>query len=206
MTPPFRRVLWTLPVAFGLWFFTFAVPVGNFWLKISISAALLASLGLKLSHGERSERFTFKTRHLWLGPLSAIVLYGVFWFGKEVSSFLFPFAPGQISNIYVTKTQLDPVWIGFLLLFVMGPAEEIYWRGFVQRTLSRRLGAMAGVLLTSAIYALVHVFALNLMLVTAAAICGLFWGWLYEREQTLTPLIISHSLWDVLIFVIFPLN
>jgi membrane protease YdiL (CAAX protease family) len=201
-----RLVFWTWPLAFGLWFFAFAVPAGNFWPKISISAALLASLGLKLSHGERSGLLTVRTRHLWLGPLSAVVLYGIFWLGKVLSSIIFPFASGEISNIYLNKTELDPFIIGLLLLFIMGPAEEIYWRGFVQRTLSRRLGAMTGVLLTSAIYALVHVFALNLMLVIAAAVCGLFWGWLYQREQSLIPLIISHSLWDVLIFVIFPLN
>ena len=86
----------------------------------------------------------------------------------------------------------------------MGPAEEIYWHGFVQRTFSRRFGAVAGVLLTAIIYAAVHVVALNGMLVIAAAVCGLFWGWLYQREQSLVPVIFSHSLWDVLVFVLFP--
>ena len=103
------------------------------------------------------------------------------------------------------KSQLDAVLIGLLLAFFMGPAEEIYWHGFVQRRLVGRFGVMAGVLGTAAVYALVHVASLNPMLILAAGVCGLFWGILYQREQSLIPLIISHSLWDVMIFVWFPM-
>ena len=199
-------VLWTFPLAFFLWLLTFAVPVGNFWLKLILSASLLAVLGLGWSRNHWTILFRFRLRHLWLGPLSAIVLYGIFWLGKEGSTLLFPFASKQISNVYLSKSQLDLRMIGLLLLFVMGPAEEIYWHGFVQRTLVGRFGPAAGVFLTAAVYSLVHVVALNLMLLVAAAVCGLFWGWLYQREQSLIPVILSHSIWDVLIFVIFPLS
>ena len=206
MTPLLRSALWTLPVALGLWFLTFAVPVGNFWVKLCISASILATTGLILSRGEWKSLFGFKRRHLWVGPVSALVLYGVFWLGNEVSSVLFPFASKEISSIYVNKTQLPSIAIGLLLVFVMGPAEEIYWHGFIQRTFSHRYGAFAGVLLTTAVYAVVHVVALNVMLFVAAAVCGLFWGVLYQREQSLIPVIISHSLWDLIIFVLFPLH
>ena len=40
----------------------------------------------------------------------------------------------------------------------------------------------------------------------AAAVCGLFWGLLYLREGSLVPVMISHALWDVMTFVLFPLN
>jgi len=88
----------------------------------------------------------------------------------------------------------------------MGPAEEIYWRGFVQETLSGRFGPMTSLLVTSAIYALIHVFAFNFMLFVAAAVCGLFWGLLYLREESLIPVMISHALWDLMTFVLFPFN
>ena len=83
--------------------------------------------------------------------------------------------------MYVTKAELNPAVIGLLLFFIMGPAEEIYWRGFVQETLTGRFGRTTGLLVTSAIYALVHIFAFNFMLLIAAAVCGLFWGLLYLR-------------------------
>ena len=201
-----RPVLWTLPLAFLLWLFTFAIPLGNFWLKLTLSASVLAILGLKSSQNHWRALFHFELRHLWLGPLSAILLYGIFWMGKEFSTLLFPFASKQISNVYFNKAQLDVRAIGFLLFFIMGPAEEIYWHGFVQRVFSERFGPLAGIVLTTVVYSLVHVVALNMMLLAAAAVCGLFWGWLYQREQSLIPVILSHSIWDVIIFVIFPLS
>jgi membrane protease YdiL (CAAX protease family) len=204
--PPLRSVGWTLSLAFGLWFVTFAVPAGNFWLKLCASATVLALVGLRLSWEERTTLFAFKPRHLWVGLGSALALYGIFWMGKQISGLIFPFAQREISNIYVNKAQLDPLRIGILLFFIMGPAEEIYWHGYVQRTLGLRLGAVRGVLITAVFYTLVHISAFNAMLALAAGLCGLFWGLLYLREKSLIPVIISHSLWDVILFVLFPLN
>jgi hypothetical protein len=88
----------------------------------------------------------------------------------------------------------------------MGPAEEIYWRGFVQETLGGRLGKTGSLLLTSSIYALVHIVAFNFMLLVAAAVCGLFWGLLFLRERNLVTVMLSHALWDVMTFVLLPFS
>jgi membrane protease YdiL (CAAX protease family) len=206
MNPSLRTVYATIPAAFVLWFFIFALPVGNFWLKLTGSASLLAAIGLVSSRNELKALFLFKVRHLWVGVLSALLLYGIFWVGKLVANLLFSFAPEQIESVYASKTQLDAVWIGLLLLLVMGPAEEIYWHGFVQRRLTGRYGATAGVLATAVVYTLVHAVSLNFILVAAAGICSLYWGLLFQREKILIPLIISHALWDFLIFVLFPMK
>jgi len=206
MNPSLRTVYATIPAAFVLWFFIFALPVGNFWLKLTCSASLLAAIGLVSSRNEIKALFVFKIRHLWVGALSALILYGIFWVGKLAANLLFSFAPGQIESVYASKTQLDAVWIGLLLLLVMGPAEEIYWHGFVQRRLTGRYGATVGVLATAVVYTLVHVVSLNFMLIAAAGVCGLYWGLLFQREKNLIPLIISHALWDFLIFVLFPMT
>lgn len=200
-----RSVYLSLAAAFVLWFFIFACPVGNFWIKLIFSASLLAAIGLISSRRERKSLFAFKIRYLWVGIGSALLLYGIFWIGKETANLLFSFAPGQIASVYATKTQLDAALIGILLVLLMGPAEEIYWHGFVQRRLVGRYGARNGVLGTAAVYALVHAVSLNPMLILAAGVCGLYWGLLFQREQNLIPLIISHSLWDLLIFVLFPM-
>jgi len=206
MNSSLRSVYTSLAVAFVLWFFIFAFDFGNFWIKLICSASLLAAIGLISGRREIKALFAFKIHHLWVGIISALALYGIFWIGKETANLLFSFAPGQIASVYATKTQLDAVLIGFSLVFLMGPAEEIYWHGFVQRRLVGRYGAKTGVLGTAAVYALVHTVSLNPMLILAAGVCGLYWGLLYQREQNLIPLIISHSLWDLLIFVLFPMS
>lgn len=205
MNRTLRPVYLSLAAAFVLWYFTFAYPAGNFWLKLTLSASLLAAVGLIAGRREMKALFAFKARHLWVGVGSALVLYGIFWAGNALATLLFPFAPGQIASVYATRSQLDAVLIGFALVLVMGPAEEIYWHGFVQRCLVGRYGPWTGVLVTAAVYALVHAVSLNPMLVLAAGVCGLYWGLLYQREQNLVALIISHSLWDLLIFVLFPM-
>ena len=200
------RLALTVGGAFLLWFVTFAIPVGNFWMKLSASALVLALLGLGSVLNARGRLFQVTVRAIVVGVLSAVLLYVIFWAGKELSVALFPFASREIGNVYVTKTQLSPVAIGLLLFFIMGPAEEIYWRGFVQESLNGRLGKTGGLLLTSGIYALVHIVAFNFMLLVAAAVCGLFWGLLFLREKNLVTVMLSHSLWDVMTFVLFPFS
>ena len=54
--------------------------------------------------------------------------------------------------------------------------------------------------------ALVHIWAMNFMLVAAAAVVGGVWGLIYRfRPDLLWTLIISHALWDVLVFLVWPI-
>lgn len=195
-------------LAAGLWFITFGLADwGNFWVKISISAAILALISYFVMGGERAQNFEFKQRHIWLGVGSAVILYGFFALGDFVLRSLFPgFAPAEIDNVYARREGTDAIWIALLLLFVTSPSEEIFWRGFLQRVLVRKIGPMAGLFLATAIYALVHIWTLNLSLMLAAFTAGLVWGWIYLSERTLVPVIISHALWTVTIFIIIPLH
>ena len=55
-------------------------------------------------------------------------------------------------------------------------------------------------------YALVHIWALNFMLVVSAAVVGGVWGLLYRLwPKSLWTLIVSHAVWDVVVFLIFPI-
>ena len=44
------------------------------------------------------------------------------------------------------------------------------------------------------------------MLVLAAGVCGLFWGFLYLRTGSLLINLVSHTAWDIAIFLLFPMN
>jgi membrane protease YdiL (CAAX protease family) len=91
-------------------------------------------------------------------------------------------------------------------MFWIGPAEEIFWRGLVQHELAAKYGAVFGYFVSSLLYAGIHIFALNFMLLMASLICGLFWGALFLKYKSVWPGIISHALWDVAIFVVFPMT
>jgi NADPH:quinone reductase-like Zn-dependent oxidoreductase len=62
----------------------------------------------------------------------AAALYNVFCVGRIVSTALFPFAAGQIENIYATRSQASPAMIATALITWNGPSEEVFWRGGVK--------------------------------------------------------------------------
>jgi membrane protease YdiL (CAAX protease family) len=195
----------TVLLAAVFWFVTFYLTWSSFWIKISFSAATLAILSLLLQP-RRKEPIRFDARAAALGLVSAAVLYFIFWTGKAVSSLILPFSGGQIGGIY-DKGAGTPMWmIALLLFFVTGPSEELYWRGYLQKNLTTRFGQWQGWLLATTLYAAVHIWSLNFMLVGAAAVAGAFWGAMYWRLKNLAPVIISHSIWSAVIFAVFPMH
>ncbi len=196
--------IFTLLIAAILWYIMFVIKPMNFWIEMSLSISILVILGLL----KKNDLFKFdkiQLRHIVVGVVSAIILYFVFYAGNIVSGWIFPFKDAQILSVYSNKTQSNPILIGMLLLFIIGPGEEIFWRGFIQNTLVAKLGENKGYIFAVLLYAGVHITTGNIMLVIAALVCGLFWGWLYKRERSLIPIIISHALWDIGIFLLFPL-
>lgn len=148
----------------------------------------------------------FDWRQLLGGLLLAAVLWGVFWIGDKLSSLMFSFARNQVDSIYGMKTGL-PLWfIALLLLLVIGPAEEIFWRGYVQRRLSVRWGENIGFIASTIIYTLIHIWSFNFMLIMSALVCGVIWGYLYRLQPKWLPaLIVSHAVWDTCVFVLLPI-
>ena len=198
-----------IAVAALLWFVMFSpltAPRLNFWYAMSASAVVLIAISTILRR-EWLADFRPTPLRIAAGIAIAAVLWGIFWLGDVLSQWLFSFAGAQVDNIYAMKSDARPLTIALLLLLLIGPAEEIFWRGFVQNSLMRRWGANAGFLVTTAVYALVHVWSGNFMLVMAALVVGFCWGIIYRfRPDSLTALIISHAVWDACAFVIFPFH
>jgi hypothetical protein len=135
----------------------------------------------------------------------AILLYVIFVIGSWVSRQVLPFAPDQIASVYEIS-ETAPRWVVVTLLAVIiAPCEEIFWRGYIQSTLAFNVGDARGWLLMAAAYALVHAWSWNLMLVGSALVGGLFWGFMFYRLKSLIPCIISHVLWDLAVFVYYPI-
>lgn len=205
-----RRTLAPVGVALLLWFVMFSpwtAPHLNFWLTMALSGVILSTLSLTLSPDLRTSlRKNFRPYDLLLGVALGALLWCIFWVGDKVAVWMFPFADGEIGSIYSMRDGNDYLLIGALLLFVVGPAEEIFWRGFVQENLSKIGTPTRAFIATTAIYALCHLWAMNFMLIVAAAVAGGVWGLLYRLyPQRLWTLIISHAVWDVAVFLIFPI-
>ncbi len=193
-----------------LWFVMFSPWTSeqvNFWYTMTISGTTLIGLSLWFSKGNSLPRLDGKNtiKAVVLGLLIAVILWLVFFVGDKVSQLIFPFARPQVDGIYGMKGETSPVFIALALLLIIGPAEEIFWRGYIQCTLQQRLGSNWGFIVATLIYTLIHVWSFNFMLIMAALVCGVCWGGLYRlRPQWLPALIVSHAIWDAVAFVIFP--
>ena len=208
-----RLILAVLTAAL-LWFWMFSPWTQgkpNFWLIMSCAAVILT--GLAVTFSTDLERLRPVEKPLWqlLGGIAlAFALWGIFWVGDKASAALFDFARPEVDAVYAMKTGLPSWAIAVLLLFLIGPAEEFFWRGYVQHTLERLCGGRQpkdrALLMTAAVYALVHIWSLNFMLVMAALVAGLVWGLVYRFcPKALPALIVSHAIWDVLVFILLPI-
>jgi len=79
---------------------------------------------------------------------------------------------------------------------VIRPAEELFWRGFVQ--------GRAGYLTATALYGGAHLVTENATLIGAATIAGAYWGLLRAVGVPLGALVVSHVAWDIWIFLVAP--
>ena len=141
-----------------------------------------------------------------LGAGIAAVLWGIFFAGDRISSALFGFARPQVELIYGIKEGISPWLLSALLLLLIGPAEELFWRGYIQRTLSEKWDADKGAAVTLAAYTVVHLPSGNFMLTAAAFTAGLVWGLLYRFfPEKIRAIVISHAIWDAAVFVWFPI-
>ena len=203
-----KRLIFTLITAFVLWslmFLPLTAPRFDFWTMMAGSALILTALATLFAPAWW-ERLHFTRENIAFGLAIAVLLWVVFWVGDKASSWLFDFARPQVDSIYTIKEGSSPVVISLLLLLLIGPAEEIYWRGYVQERLTRKYGANRGYLLATAAYTLVHVPSCNFMLVMAAMVCGIAWGGLYRLfPDRFTAIVISHAVWDAAVFVWFPI-
>jgi CAAX protease family protein len=145
-----------------------------------------------------------RLRDLASGLGSATALYGIFLVGDRMARRIMPAGEREIGSIYELRRAAPRPAITAALALAIGPGEELFWRGLVQRNLQQRFGRLRGWLLAASIYGAVHFVSENLTLTGAATTAGLFWGALYARDQRLAPLIISHISWDIWIFLVAP--
>jgi len=190
--------------AFVIWYFLFAVAGTPFWVVIAAATFVLGGGTLIVYRDTLNGARRTWTAFAILGVVSAVLLYGIFAIGNEAVRAILATGAQQVENVYATKAQAQPMLIGLLLLFIIGPGEELFWRGWVQRSLMAKLGPFRGFVVTTLIYIAIHIPAMNLTLVGASAVAGAFWGWMYLRYNHIGPGLVSHALWDVSVFILFP--
>lgn len=201
---PFTAIV----IAAVLWFVMFSpwtAPHVNFWVMMTFSGLTLTAYSTWASPGWWKD-IRLDLGNILLGVVLAAVLWGVFWVGDKLSSLMFDFARPQVDMIYGMKEGENPWVLTVLMLFIIGPAEEIFWRGYLQKSFSKKWNPNIGFIVTTLMYSLVHVSKFNFMLIMAAAVAGFVWGLAYRfYPEKFGAILLSHALWDCAVFIWFPI-
>ena len=163
----------------------FRGPRDRFWARMTLTAAGLGSWALLTS---RRGRIGFRCVSC----------------GDRFARRYVPTGDADIRDIYALRRLRPRAEIATRLALVIGPAEEVFWRGLVQEALMRRYGRWPGAALAAAAYGGVHVTSGNFTLLGAAATAGAHWCVLYAARVPLGALIVSHVAWDIWIFLVQP--
>ncbi len=197
-----KVLLGGLAAAFGAFALTFRGPRPQFWNRMTLTGLSLGSLSLASRPELRKTRIGPKDVAAGLG--SAAVLYIIFRVGDKLARAIMPNGAAEIDDIYKLQNLGSKKGLAARLITIIGPAEELFWRGLVQGTLAEALGKPAGWALATAAYGGAHLVTGNVTLIGAAAVAGGYWGGLYAAGVPMGALIVSHAAWDVYIFLIAP--
>jgi hypothetical protein len=208
------RLVFVVALAAALFtglFATGGVGAFDFWWWMGTNAVVLLAAGFLLDPtyipALRDDLRTHPLAKIAGGLVSAAVLYGVFWVGNRVLRAVIGSPAGEgIDHVYGFKEGATLVRVALTIAMLIGPTEEVFWRGLLQRNLALRLGPGRALAVATALYAGVHIASGNPVLVLAALVCGLFWGWMYLRWKSVLMNVVSHTVWDLLAFLVLPFH
>ncbi|WP_435098038.1 CPBP family intramembrane glutamic endopeptidase [Halarchaeum sp. P4] len=138
----------------------------------------------------------------WVGALAALIVIGI-----VLQSTGAPTASNQIANYGLEHPEVLLLLIPLSFLLV-GPGEELLFRGVVQGTLRERFGAVPAVLIASLIFASVHFTSLSgalagrVVTIAALFVISLFLGALYEYTENLTVPALVHGAYNATQFLV----
>lgn len=146
----------------------------------------------------------------WVGAAYVLAILSVFGASVVVGLTGARPAPNQLSELGIAEPALLLLLVP-ISLFLVGPGEELLFRGAVQGTLRRTFGPIGAVVIAAAIFASVHFMALTggvgprLTTIAILFLPSLVFGAAYERTGNLVVPALVHGLYNstlaVLLFV-----
>ncbi|GAC1699183.1 MAG: hypothetical protein NVS9B6_10580 [Candidatus Limnocylindrales bacterium] len=191
-----------LAIAYGAFGLTFRGPKTRFWQRMTNTGAILGTLAI--ASDASLQRPKLRPRDLALGLGIAAGLYGIFQVGDRMARRILPAGDQNIGDIYELRGLRPKGEIALRLAAVVGPAEELFWRGLVQRSALRRFGLLPGIGLSAGAYGGAHLVTGNPALIGAATVAGIYWSIWAALGAPMAALVTSHVVWDIWIFLLAP--
>jgi uncharacterized protein len=193
------RLILGLVCAHALIYFSFH-DRAIFW--YIFTGSILALIAYSKFQGDVDDEASFG-QYILIGAISGFLLYFLFWLGiKGFELFHIPHQK-DINRLYKWFAP-HLFWHYIALILVAAPGEELFWRGFIQKKLMNYFKPAVSIAAAALLYATVHIYSGSFLLILAALVSGLIWGTLYYWKKSMPLAIVSHIIFDLMIFVIAP--
>ncbi|MBP3038398.1 CPBP family intramembrane metalloprotease [Bacillaceae bacterium Marseille-Q3522] len=167
-----------------------------------VTACVLFLISYSIFHEEIEDRIS-PSQYFIVGTISGLLLFGLFWAGFQIINlFHLPY----INSIEALYKRFAPsaLWHYIVLMLIIIPGEEIFWRGFVQKRLAKMMKTSWAIVAASLLYASVQLYSGFAIHFIAALIAGTFWGILYAWKKSMPLVIVSHLIFDLFLFLLLP--
>jgi len=116
------------------------------------------------------------------------------------------FVPIEVPSWFVEmlkpKDALDLAVFLALTWILIGPCEELFFRGLVQGSITRWRGSKAGIVAGAALFGVAHFDPSLWFRIPATVLLGLVYGVVCDRRRSLFPAAVAHALNDSIAFIL----
>ena len=193
------RLIFGLLIVHILIYFSFHDKV-IFW--YIFTGSILVLIAYSMFQGDVDDESSF-FQYIFIGAISGLLLYAIFWVGHMlIGVFSLPFDK-EIRKLYKWYAP-SLFWQYMALILVAAPGEELFWRGFVQKRLMNYFKPITAILIGACLYASVSIYSGSTLLIFASLVSGVIWGMLYLWKKSMPLIIVSHIIFDLMIFMVLP--
>jgi|GEM_PF-6991544 len=187
-----------------VYLFLFRSNLQYFWYSLASTGVMLAMLALFWG-GKVMGKKDFRSSDLILGIGGGSLLYilsvGMAWLLERV----FPLYGKQITEIYSWAEGYNLSLLVLMIIFLVGPGLEVFWRGMMTNWLISAWNVKWGIILSVFAATFVYLPSLSLTLICAGLLLNIVCTALYAWRKTPVASAVAHSVWLLAVAVFFPL-
>jgi len=107
---------------------------------------------------------------------------------------------------FIPMSTFPYLLVGFFILICAGLAEELLFRGILQRNSEKLLGVSPGLLYASVLFTICHVGWGSLYELIFVFLVAIFYGYMYQKTESIVGITFSHGLCNFMVFLFIPFH
>jgi membrane protease YdiL (CAAX protease family) len=106
--------------------------------------------------------------------------------------------------LIATFTLFNLVFAGIILTISTGFAEELLFRGILQKNAENVMGKYMAILFASVIFSILHTGWMSFLDLIFVFLVAVFYGFVFQRTRSIFGISFSHGLTNIFLFVVMP--